>query len=197
MPRKKKTAQAREKTLHSALFDLIASKGWVDLTLPQIARGLKIPLAELIKTYPDKNALLRDFLAHIDQSLAAGASIEDGTPKERLFEVMMLRFEAMQPYRNGVVRLLDEAFMHPLYGVCLAVEMAPQARRSARLMMELAEFSLPKPLSELAIGGMKLVYLNALRAWKKDTSADLSATMASLDRGIDRLISVLRLPNAA
>jgi hypothetical protein len=137
--------------------------------------------------------LLAGFLAHIDQALAECAVEEAGTLKERLFEVLMLRFEAMQPYRAGLVRLLDQSMTQPLSGICLAIEMAPSARRSARLMLELAEFPMAKPLSDIAIGGLKLVYLHALRAWKNDTSADLSATMASLDRGVDRLISVLHL----
>jgi AcrR family transcriptional regulator len=195
MPRKKKTAQASGDPIFSSLFTLIAQKGWFDLTLPQIARALKTPLPELLKTYPDKNALLAAFLGQIDRTVAgssldgAGASL-----KERLFEILMLRFEAMQPYRAGLTKLLDEALGSPLSGICLAVEMAPQAARSARLMLELAGYPVRKPLSELTIGGLKLVYLQALRTWKNDASADLSATMASVDRGLDRLISILRLP---
>ncbi len=191
MPRKKSAASHTDEELYQALFALIAREGWWALTLPKIAKALKIKLPELLKTYPDKNALLAGFLSFIDQRLAEHTIEETDSLKERLFEILMLRFEAMQPFRPGLTRLLDEAMADPISGICLAIEMAPSARRAAKLMLDLADFPARKPLRELAIGGLKLVYLHALRTWKNDQSPDLSATMAALDRGLNRLLSLL------
>jgi hypothetical protein len=192
MPRKKKTKNPDD-AIYAALFTLIAKEGWWGVTLPKLARASKIKLSDLLKEYPEKTALLVGFLAHIDRQLAE-SDVEDGSNlKERLFEVLMRRFELLLPYRPGLSRLMDEALRYPFSGLALALEMAPAARRSLRLVLTLAEFSGKAPCEEAALVGLKLLHLQTLRIWKSDSSADLSATMAELDRNLDRFISFLRL----
>ena len=39
----------------------------------------------------------------------------------------------------------------------------------------------------MRVGGIALVYLNAVRVWLNDDSADMSATMAELDNGLSKI----------
>jgi AcrR family transcriptional regulator len=179
--------------LYAALFALVAREGWWGVTLPKLAKAAKIPVGELLKTYSDKNAVLEGFLAHVDQQLAEIDLSEANNLQERLFELVMRRVELMQEYRKGLVRLLEDAVTHPVSAVCLGLEMAPAARRSLKLVLELAEFPLRPPFSEVAVMGLKLVYLNTLRVWMRDDSKDLAPTMAAVDRGIEKFISLLKV----
>ncbi|MBI3418520.1 MAG: hypothetical protein HY053_00090 [Proteobacteria bacterium] len=193
MPRKKQPKTTGEQGIYPTLFALVAREGWWTLTLPKIARAAKIPLAELLKTAPDKNALLAGFAAQLDQKLAQAELEEGDTLKERLFEVIMRRFELMQPYRAGFSRLMEDLIRNPAGALCLGLELSPVARRSLRLVLELAEFPVARRMIEPAILGLKLVMLYTFRTWKDDASADLSPTMAALDRALDRYLSFLRL----
>ena len=45
---------------------------------------------------------------------------------------------------------------------------------------------------QLRVHGLMALWLYALRAWERDESADLSGTMAAVDRGLDRAMQAER-----
>ncbi len=188
---KKKAASSND--LFARLFALIEKRGWVQLSLPSIARALKMPLAELLQTYPDKNALLAGFARHIDQLVAAHEIDSDAPIKERIFEAIMLRLDALAPYKAGAVRLMDELQGHPNALLALGLEAGCQLRRSMQLMLELAHATSGGMRDEALLAGVKLIYLQTLRTWKNDDSADMGNAMAELDKWLERLLRLLRL----
>lgn len=191
--RKKKTPADAEAIFYAALFAAIARHGWTGLTLPAIARATKTPLARLLVAYPDRYTLLTGFAAFIDRRLAASDLAQDGPVKDRLFEVVMQRLDALAPYRAGLIRLMDDMRAHPLDALALAAESFTAARRSATLMLELAGISRAYGVFIFLRAGLECLYLHTLRSWKHDTSPDLAATMATLDRALERLLRAARL----
>lgn len=186
MPRAKK--QNDDAVLYKTLFTLVEEKGWHALTLPLLARALKIKTATLIQHYADKNALLLGFRKYLDETVLAQAEETEAPLKEKLFDLLMARFDVLQDMRGGVTRLMGEIFLRPISAAFLGFEAGPQMCCSMRRMLEVAGVPSGTPQSLLLSVGLKLVYINALRVWKNDGSADMAATMAALDRGLENLL---------
>jgi hypothetical protein len=194
MPRaRKKTDRAKSSgDAYQSLFDLVARKGWFALTHQSIAKALHMKLPDFLRQYPDKTSVLTAFFQQVDIQMAEAEVEADAPLKEKLFDLLMRRFDAMQPYRKGLARLLDDMPRYPAHTLLMGIEAAPSLRRSLCLVMELGGVSVG-PLFVPIYIGLKLVYLAALRAWKHDESPDLSATMATIDRALDRMIKTLRM----
>lgn len=190
-PKKSKTGDSQAQ-FYRDMFDLIVKRGWFVLTLPEIAKATRTNLSELLKTYPDKVSILSNFGRYIDMQLAKD-TVESTEPlKDKLFDMVMRRFDALEPYRSGAVRLMEDMQSHPVSAVMLCLETLCGFNRSMALMLEMAGLSTSHPRAILGVIGLKIVYLSTLRSWKHDNSPDLSTTMAILDKGINRLIKVLR-----
>lgn len=190
-PANNKPALNSDAQFYHDVFDLIAKEGWFSLTLPALAKATGVSLAELLKSHPDKSSILTSFGRYIDTQIANN-SFESTEPlKDKLFDLVMRRFDALSPFRAGVVRLMEELQSHPVGAVMLCLETLCGFSRSMTLMFEMAGISSSHPRAVLGVIGLKIVYLSTLRTWKHDVSPDLSATMAILDKGLNRLIKVL------
>ncbi len=189
---KPKTAKNSEAQFYHNVFNLIAKRGWFSLTLPELAKAVRVSLPELLKTYPDKVAILSSFGRYVDAQLAQGMYESTEPLKDKLFDMVMRRFDVLTPYRAGACRLMEELQSHPVGAVMLCLETLCGFNRSMALMFEMAGLPISHPRAILGVIGLKIVYLSTLRSWKHDVSPDLSATMATLDKGLNRLIRVLR-----
>ena len=111
--------------------------------------------------------------------------------RERLFDVLMKRFEEMDPDKEAVRSILC--------GSVTNVESLARGPlslyRSMRWMLEAANISSSGMRGQLRIKGLALIYLAVLRAWLADDSEDMARTMSSLDRQLsraERLRGILR-----
>lgn len=163
-----------------AAMRLAAKLGWRNVTLDAVAAECGLSPAALRKQYPSRAALLAGFVGMIDgRVLAAGAVEADAGPaRDRLFEVMMRRYEALQPYRKAVASIAADAPRDPLAVLCLA----QPVRRSMAWMLEAAGIPHRGPLGLLKAKGLGLVHLAVMRVWLNDRTSDLASTMAALDR---------------
>jgi len=194
MARAKRTRRATGRTRVGAAADdlgrraveaamrLAAAKGWRHVTLGAVAGECRVPLAALYRVYPSRAAILAGFARMIDgQVLAAGAVGADaGSARDRLFEVMMRRYEALTPYREAIASIAGDALHDPLPLLCLAGAM----RRSMAWMFEAAGISSGGPKGLLKAKGLALVHVAVMRVWLNDTTKDLARTMAALDRAL-------------
>ena len=86
---------------------LIAEKGFAEVTLRDVAAAAGLGLADLYRLYPDKVALAAAFMARIDAEVLAGTPRQidpEETARDRLFDVMMRRYDALQPHRAALAR---------------------------------------------------------------------------------------------
>ncbi|MDX1923578.1 MAG: hypothetical protein SFW65_10680 [Alphaproteobacteria bacterium] len=190
--KKTKTAKKNAPDFYARFFALVEKRGWFALTLPEIAKATGVSLSQLLETYGDKSEILTQFGKKLDVQLAHTAVSSDEPLKDKLFDVVMQRFDALAPYRAGLIRLVEDMQSHPISAVVLCLETVCGFTRSMALMFEIAGISTTNPRAVFGVVGLKIVYLSTLRTWKYDDSADLSATMATLDRGLTRLVSMLR-----
>jgi ubiquinone biosynthesis protein COQ9 len=170
-----------DQDLITAAFQRAAEVGWARLTIVDAARAVSLPLAEARARFPGKLALLRRFGAIVDQAALAGDSGE-GTVRDRLFDVLMGRFDAMKPHREGLRALLRSLPGDPATALALACA----TRRSMRWMLQAAGGSTTGLRGELRVRGLIAVWLWAMRAFEQDETEDLAPTMAALDTALAR-----------
>jgi AcrR family transcriptional regulator len=170
--------------LIAAAFQRAADVGWTRLTIVDAARAAGLSLAEARVRFPGKLALLRRFGALLDEAALAAAPAE-GPSRDRLFDLLMGRFDAMKPHRAGLRALLRHLPGDP----ALIVALSCATRRSMRWMLQASGISTVGLRGELRVRGLVAVWLWALRAFERDATDDLAPTMAALDTALRRVHS--------
>ena len=172
---------------------LAAEGRWRDLSLAEIAEAAKLPISKVTPVYASRQAILDAFVRRIDAAVLAESDSEDleGSARDRLFDVLMRRFDALDPYKDAVATVAFDQVRDPLAALASACHL----RRSMALMLEAAGLASGGARGVLRIKGVALIYLAALRVWLRDESEDKSATMAALDKQLRRAEAlILRLP---
>jgi ubiquinone biosynthesis protein COQ9 len=170
-----------DQTLIAAAFRLGAESGWARVSIADAARAAGLPLAEARVRFPGKHVLLRRFGQLLDQAALASASGE-GSVRDQLFELLMGRFDAMKPHREGVRALLRYLPTDP----ATAFQLTCATRRSMRWMLQASGQSTSGIRGALRVRGLVAVWLWALRTFERDETEDLSSTMAVLDTALGR-----------
>lgn len=167
-----------------AAFDLAASRGWEEVTLADIADAAGVGLADTLEVFPTKGHVLAAFIARIDHHVLAGWTAEGmaESPRERLFDLLMRRFDALQPHREALAAILRGSCRAPA-SLLIAL---PRFQRSMAAMLEAAGVSSEGIRGLVLAQGLAAIHLNAARVWLDDDTADLGRTMAALDRGLAR-----------
>jgi len=172
----------------AAAMQLAAQRGWRSLSLGDIATEAGVSLAELSRCYASRPEILDGFERMIDRRMLAGAAAGDIDDKarDRLFDIIMERFDALLPYRDGVRRVTRELPFDPPTGLVLALALP----RSVSWMFAGARIAVNGPWMPVKLATLGAVYLSVFRVWLNDENQDLSKTMAALDRGLDRTKSL-------
>jgi AcrR family transcriptional regulator len=179
----------RDRIIDAALR-LIAQHGWRRLTMAAIATEAGLPILAVYRAFRSKPAILGGFFRRIDEAvlatpLEADTAAEDERPRDRVFDLLMRRFDALQPYRDSLAVLGRELPTDPF----AALGAGARLLRSMGWMLEAAGVSVDGLRGVVAVKLTAGVYLATLRVWQRDDSPDLGATMAALDRrlrGIER-----------
>ncbi len=175
------TDQDFDQALIAAAFTLASREGWSAVSPAAAAREGALPLERARARFPFTLTILLRFGELADEHALSDA-LDTGPTRERLFDIVMRRFDALQHHRAGVLALLAALPANP--GTALAL--AAATTRSMGWMLEGAGVRSSGVRGMVASQGMSAVWLYALRAWRTDESTDLSGTMAALDRALTR-----------
>jgi AcrR family transcriptional regulator len=167
--------------LIAAFFNLAGNVGWRRATVAAAAREAGLSLARARERFPSRAAVLLRFGRQADQAALASATTE-GTVRDRLFDLLMSRFEALQAHRSGVLALLQALPFEPPTAVLLACA----TKRSMRWMLQAAGVPATGLLGKLQVRGLLAVWLWGLRTWQRDETEDLATTMAAVDTALSR-----------
>ncbi|WP_421996527.1 TetR/AcrR family transcriptional regulator [Reyranella sp.] len=163
-----------------AFITLVAERGFVDVTLPDVAEAAGIGLADLHRVHADKVALTAAFMARVDGQVLGGTSTRrdpEETPRDRLFDVMMRRYDALRPYRETLRAIRRAATRDPL----LAIAIGPALRRSMGAMLQAAGLPSEGLAGAVRENGLLAIHYAVSRTFDRDETEDLSKTMAALD----------------
>ncbi len=170
-----------DRDVTASLLAVVAREGWSATTMAAVAAEAGCSLAALRARFGSREAVLLRFGAIVDAAVVAVPATGD-TPREKLFDVLMRRFDALQPHRAGVLAVAAAAPSDP----CLLAAGAPAAVRSMAWMLEAAGLPAGGITGQLRAKALLALWLAAFRTWAKDESADMGTTMAALDRLLDR-----------
>ena len=167
-----------------ALMRLAATRPWTDIEVTDIAREAGVSLTEFRDLFPSKGAVLGAFSRMIDKEVLEGTTDDlAGEPvRERVFDVMMRRIDALTPYKAALQRIFDAVRGEPLTLAALN----QVALNSQRFMLAAAGVSTEGPLGLLKLQGAAAVFANTLETWLDDDDPALARTMARLDRELKR-----------
>ena len=182
-PTKKADLPVKEQVVHSAL-KLAAQMPWDMVTLTDIADDAGISLAALSDIFDDKCDILVAYGRMIDRAVLAACADPDpsSSERDRLFEILMERFDVLNKNRGAVLSILKSFMPDPKQ----AVISLPHLGRSMVWMLECAGIETSGIKGCLRVVGLTAVYLACLKTWMKDDSEDLSMTMACVDKNLER-----------
>ncbi|MGH7048619.1 MAG: TetR family transcriptional regulator [Stellaceae bacterium] len=173
-----------ERIIDAALARM-ASEGWRRLSLAAIAEEAGMSVLQVYRRFASKQAILCGFLRRIDERVLAEppAAEPDEHPRDRLFDLLMRRFDALRHYRPALELLRRDLAGDPVSALALAAALA----RSLRWTLEAADIPTAGLRGVLAVKLTGAAYLGAMRVWRRDDSPDLAATMAALDARLRRI----------
>jgi hypothetical protein len=185
------THDAPSPALFDAFWRVVAQYGWHGTTFARIAAESGEGLSDLRGRYATSVDLLRVYHRAVDQAVLEGTvpgQTGFGSARDRVFDLLMRRFDALAPHRAGVLRLQRDLTRDPLSALLLS----PLLMASMAWTLEGAGVSTAGITGALRVQGLTGVWISAARAWEGDESIDLGPTMAALDRALDRAERIAR-----
>ena len=165
-----------------ALMRLAAEQPWNDIEVSDIAREAGLTLAELRDLFPSKGAVLGGLTRIIDRKVLEGdlTGLEEEPTRERLFDVLMRRLDAMEPYKPALRRIAYALRGEPLSMLALNGVML----NSHRYMLAAAGIDTEGSLGQLKLQGVVIAFARVTQIWLDDDDPALARTMARLDKEI-------------
>lgn len=187
----RKTKAEAKPDLLEAAFNLIADAGWRGFSATALAERTGASLGEIYAELPVPAALACRLGARLDRAMLAvpPGELADLGPRDRLFELLMRRLEALAPFKPGLARLAAEARSEP--GLALAT--LASLDRMASWLLDLAGLPGHGLRARLARRALMLAYARLFWVWLRDDSPDQDATLAELDKRLDQLERLARL----
>lgn len=180
----KNDGQSTSDRIVDAALALAAEKDWRTISLAEIAEAAGLPLSEVYPVFRSKAQVLAGFSRRLDGEVLAGQDAEarEGSARDRLFDVIMRRLDAMEPHRDALKSIFAGLARDPGMALCGLGHLS----RSLACMLEAADLSSDGLRGAVRIKALGAIYLATLRAWLGDESQDKGPTMAALDRHLRR-----------
>lgn len=173
------TAKTRTKIIDT-LMTLAAERRFEDVTLDALAEGAGLSLADLRGAYDSRLDVLLDFARQLDERVLAGAdpAMAAEAPRERLFDVLFSRLEALAPHKAAIRNIARAARRDP----ALALALNGMTVASMAWMLTAAGIDATGGRGLAKAQGLTLAYARVMRVWLDDDDPGLARTMAALDK---------------
>jgi AcrR family transcriptional regulator len=173
-----------------AFMTLLADASFADIGLDAIADKAGLSLSALRGTFPNRVAILAAFAERIDLAVLASGPVEGEGERDRLFDILMRRLDAMTPHRAALLSIARAAAMNP----AVACAVALSSNRSMRWMLAAARVEHAGFAGQIAVSGAGLAFAQAMNTWLRH-DGDNEKTMAALDSALrngERAMGVIR-----
>ncbi len=161
-----------------AWLTVIAADGWASARIDAVAERSGTTTAVVAATLPDRWAALAAFGRALDVSALAEAGVDrEASVRDRLFSVLMARFDAALDHRDTARILAAAAPRDP----GLAAFMALGVVQSVGRLAAAAGVATGGFIGPVRVQALTVLYLAVARVWLADDSPDLAATMKELD----------------
>lgn len=173
---------AVRRDLARAALSTAAEGAWREITLAKLAQASGRPLSDF---YGASLGEAVDCVEEaFDRAIADNLDQLDPTQsvRDRLFELIMRRFEAMEPHRAAVLAMEQNADRDPT----LLAAAHQRHVRCARWVLTLAGLEADGMTGQARAQGLGVIIGQARAAWRGDDAGDFAKTMASLDKNLRR-----------
>jgi AcrR family transcriptional regulator len=173
----------RDRTV-DALMALLAERSFEEIGLAEVAGRAGLKLSALRAEFGSTLAIYAAHIKDIDKAVLDGgdADMAEEPARERLFDVLMRRLEAMTPYKDAVRSMMRSARRNA--GVALALN--TMAVRSQAWMLEAAGIGASGARGALRAQGGALMFARVVNVWldAEDDEDAMDRAMATLNRGL-------------
>jgi AcrR family transcriptional regulator len=174
-----------KRRLIMAALTLAETQGWRRIGMAEIAEAAGLSLEETYAIARSKHAILGALRRQVDEAMLAGGTVGGDEPRDRLFDVLMRRFEALRPYRAGLRAILRDSVGNPAL-----LGMLPGLLRSMGWTLTAAGLPAAGCRGRIARRVVGAIYVSLLPAFLRDESRDLGSTMAALDKRLRQVESI-------
>lgn len=177
---------AKRDRLVAAALALAVEKPWSDVTLFEIGERAGLSLDEVRRAAGAKSQIIAHFMRQIDDQVLKGATrrSEGETKRDKLFEIVMSRFDAMAPHKEAL-RSIRRA------GAADTTLVMPFLN-AQRWMLAAAGIETDGPGGLVRTLGLGSLYASVFETWLDDDDPGMARTMAALDRRLRRAESTIR-----
>ena len=170
-------------TVIDALMALLAEKPFEAITLSELAERAGLSLGALREAADDKLSILAAFMRRIDRAVLDEAEpAGEDSGRDRLFDIIMRRYDRLAFYKPALANLSDSARRDP----ALALAINHLALPSSRYMLAASGIGTEGLRGLARTQGLALLLGRLLPVWLEDADPDQSRTMAALDKALER-----------
>ena len=184
----------------NAALEVACRDGWSRVRMMHLASDLNVPLAQILAQFRDMDAIANAWFERVALVLGEPVSkdFEAKSPSERLFEVMMRWFMALEPYRKVSADMIAGKLYpsHPHHWGPLVFSLS----RLVHLFLDAALINSHGRQRQAEELGVTVLIISTLRVWRRDQSDDYSSTRSHLrkklllgDRIMSRLFKVVQI----
>ncbi len=170
-----------EKIIIKKSFKLIEKIGWERFSFQKLSEKEKIPLNFLKSNYKCKYTVIEKFSQMIDRQVESNISandLEDSSVKDKLFELIMLRFDELESFKKALKNIFLSAKKNPL----LISIISKNLLSSLDFYLEVSNSYQNSPTDIFKKNFLLLIYSLVFETWINDKTEDLSKTMSQLDK---------------
>ena len=173
----------REKII-AAFLELLAERPFEEIDVAEVAAAAGVSLADLRGEFASTVAIFAAHITAVDRAVLAQdlSDMAEESERERLFDVLMRRLDALAPHREAIRSLLRSARRNPP----LAMALNRMAVRSQQWMLAAAGIAASGPRGMVRAQGLAMLFASVLRTWVDDDDEGQARTMAALDRALAR-----------
>jgi AcrR family transcriptional regulator len=167
-----------------AALGLAANKQWVDVTLGEIAERADMSLVRLGELFHSKLDILSEYTYSLDRKILSenDPDMDDESAKDRLFDVLMRRFDLMESQKKSIVSIYADSLFDPT----TLWQGRHVAWQSMGAMLDAAKLGNSGLSGMFKVRGLFVIVAAVMQVWLKDDTADLSKTMAELDKRLSQ-----------
>ena len=162
-------------------FDLINDIGWEDFSIEKLSTRENIPINELKVYFKCKYSIVDKFSRMIDRNIESKLRIQDfkdSSKKDILFELIMMRFDEMEDFKESLEKILNVSKNKPL----LVSIITKNVMNTMDFFLELSKSYNNYAFDFLKKNFLFLIYSITFKTWLSDDTEDKSKTMAELDK---------------
>lgn len=176
------TAKTKHKILQTFL-DLLSDHAYEDVSLPLVAEKAKVKLSDMRSAYGSKLDLVAAFAESVDKAVLdeRDEDMHDQPPRDRLFDVLMSRIDALDGNKDAVRALHRAARKDP----ALALEFNRLEVRSQKWMLIAAGIDVSGLKAGIVAQGLSVAFARVVRVWLDEDDEGMPRTMARLDKELD------------